>query len=256
MAKNTDIPVTHKDTQPTDDLEARIAAAVEKRVKEALAKTAMADRPAAIDNTDIKKLIAESVSQSLTIALPQVAQSIGQGIMAAQQATKMGEHEQNLAARKAKLALEEKCHICRQSVGDGIRRGCGGPWARSKDGSFVMEKVLNPDGTEVLDGEGKPVMRRVERPEQFHVLREVRPSDPVAAEWFMGIKLNGALYFSQGPGHKVWVPKNTDIDSILSVYTQNELEQRVGRKHNRANGGTLNGRTGGHSGPPVGAGFN
>lgn len=203
--------------------------------------------------------IAQAVSNAMAAALPSMAKEIASGfgtaMVAAQAAQAAMGHQEQVRALKAKEALAEKCDCCGQSVGNGKGRGCGGPWARNKDGTFKMEPVLEADGvTPALDGEGKPMMRRIQDWRQFHVFREVWPSDPIAAEWFDGVKLNGVWYKSQGPGHKVWVPAKNDIDYRLSVYQVNEVEQRVGRKHTRNNGGRLS-QQGGYQGPPLGVGF-
>lgn len=203
----------------------------------------------------VSMAVAKAMGSAMPAMAAEMAKAFGTAMMAAESVKITNEHEKNLAIMKRKLAKEEKCHICRQSVGDGRTHGCGGPWKRDAKNQFVLEPVLNPDGTQVLDVEGKPLMRRIEDPHQFHELRVVFPKDPIAAEWFMGVILNGALYQSQGPEHKIWVPKVSDIDSLLSVYTQNEIEQRVGRKHVRKNGGTLSGR-GGSTTAPIGSGFN
>lgn len=203
----------------------------------------------------VMQLIAKSMATVMPSMAAEIAKAMGTAMVAADSAKMQMANDANTKAIKAKLALEEKCHICRQPVGDGKRRGCGGPFKRDpKTNAFVLEPVTNPDGTEVTDADGKPVMRRIEDPAQFHVKREVWPKDPIAAEWFDGVTLNGARYASMGPGHEIWVPKNSDVDSVLSAFTKNEVEQRVGRKHVRSNGGRVS-QQGGYQGPGVGVGF-
>lgn len=256
MAKNSDdIPATYaptKETPKPDDMEARIVAEVEKRMAAIMAKG-----PKSRESTeDLDERIAKVVAKALDPVLGKMGSQIGNAIMAAQAATAMTEHDKNMAARKAKLALEEQCHFCRQVVGDGRGRGCGGPWARDpKTMAFLMQPVLDDNKELVLDNDGKPVMRRIENPEQFHVRMEVWPSDPLAAKWFFGVGVNKAWYRSNGPGHKVWVPKVNDLPSLIGVYSTNEVEQRVGREHIRTDGGSISGKNMRHSGPGVGAGF-
>jgi hypothetical protein len=199
--------------------------------------------------------VAKAMAAQMPLMAKEMAGAFGTAMMAAESVKASNEHERQMVTLKKKLAKEEKCHICQQVVGDGKNFGCGGPWKRDlKTNAFVMEPLLNPDGTPAVDFEGKPILHRIEDASQFHVKRVVFPKDPIAAEWFMGVIINGAIYQSQGPNHEIWVPKLSDIDALLSVYTQNEVEQRVGRKHVRKNGGTLSGR-GGSSLAPTGVGF-
>lgn len=250
--KTEQVPVT------APDIQALVDAEVAKRMAafKATPKTG-------VDLSDLSALIAKGTAEAMAQVMPQMAQQLGMSMLSAQQAMAMGEHQKLLAVNKAKLAIQEKCHICRQPVGDGKSRGCGGPWRRDpKTNEFVLVPVFMKDAngkntTEPeMDGNGKPMFRRVEDPNQFHHKRAVFPSDPIAAKWFFGVIMNGAIYQSQGPNHEIWVPNKNDIDYILGQYTTNELEQRVGRSHTRLYGGTVSGRTGGASGGPgLGVGF-
>lgn len=205
----------------------------------------------------ISMAVAAAMSQALPAMAKEIASGFGTAMMAAEAAKVANGHESQVKALRAKEALMEKCHICHQVVGNGKGRGCGGPWRRDKKtNEFVMEAVLEADGvTPVTGPDGKPLMRRIEDPTQFHVFREVWPSDPIAAEWFDGIKLNNVWYKSMGPGHKIWVPAVNDLDYRISVYQTGEVEQRVGRKHIRSNGGQVS-QAGGYRGPGIGVGFN
>ena len=151
-------------------------------------------------------------------------------IMAMDQAKTQSTHEQTLKAIKAKLALTEKCSICRQVVGDGKGRGCGGPWARDTNGAFILQ------------ADGKT---RIEKPEQFHVKAVIYPTDPIALRQWDGIQINGAYYRSNGPNHEIWVPKVNDIAQMLLKYEEDQRIQQIGRKFARQSG-SLSG-TGGRS---------
>jgi hypothetical protein len=200
--------------------------------------------------------VAKAMAQSMPLMASEMAKSFGSAMIAAEAAKAQSGHDALLAAQKKKLALEDKCYCCRQSVGDGKGRGCGGPWRRDpKTNAFVMEPVLNPDGSPATGPDGAPVFRRIEDLNQFHIQRVVYPTDPIAQEWFMGITINGAVYQSAGEGHLIWTPKVIDIDSLLSAFQVGEREQRIGRKHVRKNGGTLSGN-GGSNTAPLGVGFN
>lgn len=210
--------------------------------------------PTKADDQSFEDKVAQAVAKSLASVMPTLATSIAtamaQGQMAVEAVKQQTEHDKLMAAAKKKLAKEEKCSVCRQVVGDGKTHGCGGPYRRDKKGNYVMEPVLNPDGTNVLDADDKPMMKRIEDIAQFHVKMVVFPSDPLAAEWFPYCKVNGVEYFSAGPNHEIWVPKQNDIASQIAIYEQNEREQRVGRKHVRKFGGS----TGAPA--PLGVGFN
>lgn len=142
-------------------------------------------------------------------------------IMAMEQAKNQTAHDITLKQLKMKQALEEKCHVCKQSVGDGKGRGCGGPWARNADGSFMTQ----------ADG-----VTRIENIAQFHVQMVVFPNDPIAVQQFDGVFINGAHYRSQGPSHQVWVPKVNNIASLLLKFEEDQRIQQIGRKHMRTSG--------------------
>jgi hypothetical protein len=200
----------------------------------------------------VAKALAAGTSSA--IDYQKLGQAVGQAIVAAEAAKQMDGHAKTLAELRKKQAKEEKCHLCGQSVGDGKNSGCGGPFRRAKNGTYVMEPVLEPDGTPARDSEDKPIMRRVEDYHQFHDQMVVFPSEPMAFQCWDGIKVNGALYMSAGPNHKVWVPKALNIAHLLSNYEQGERDARIPKKRGR-HGGTVNGRTGGHTGPGVGEGW-
>ncbi len=172
----------------------------------------------------VKKAMGATKSENSLDVASLLKQILPATIMAMEQAKAQSGHDANLKAQRAKLALEEKCHICGQSVGDGKGRGCGGPWARAKDGSFTMEK----------DKEG--VEHRVEDASQFHTRMAVFPNDPIAINQFDGIKINGAHYRSQGPDDKVWVPKNNNIAAMLIDFERDQRTQQIGRKFMRNSG--------------------
>ena len=173
------------------------------------------------DEPTVEKTIGQEVAAALKEALPALMQAIVPAtIVAMEQAKSQTTHDLTMKARKATLALGEKCGICRQLVGDGKTRGCGGPWAREADGTFK------------LDNKGA----RIEDYSQFHELMVVFPNDPVAEQQFDGVQINGAHYCSSGPNHKVWVPKQNDIAAHLLNFEEDQRAQRVGRKHIRQSG--------------------
>lgn len=184
-----------------------------------------------------------------------LGQAVGQAIVAAEAAKQMDGHARTMADLKKKQAKEEKCHLCGQAVGDGKNSGCGGPFSRDKRGVYITEPVMEADGvTPAMDADNKPIVRRIEDYKQFHDQMVVFPSEPMAFQCWDGIKINGAIYMSAGPNHKVWVPKNLNIMHHLAAYEAGERDARIPKKRGR-HGGTVNGRTGGHSGPGMGEGW-
>lgn len=204
----------------------------------------------------VKEIVSSTLKEVMAPLGKEMATAMATAMMATQQASQMSEYEKTTKAIKAKQALQEKCSVCRQIVGDGKGRGCGGPWRRNPvTGEYITEPMVDADGKPVLGPDEKPIMRRIEDPGQFHILRDVFPTDPIAAEYWSGITINGALYMSNGPGHKIWVPRNSDIDSIISAYSEGERIQRNGRKHVRKNAGTLSGNAGQSNTLPPGMGY-
>lgn len=198
-------------TQAEPTAEAKVSEAkFTKEDVEAAVKAALASKPkpAATNNLDITALLKE--------ILPPL-------IMGMEQAKQMSAHDIQLAAARKKAALEEKCHICGQAVGDGKGRGCGGPWVRDAKGQFVTGE----DGARVED-------RSIN-----HVEMVVFPNDPIAIAQWDGVQINGARYCSTGPNHKVWVPKVNNIAAVIAKYEEDQRIQQVGRKHIRQNGGSV-----------------
>lgn len=159
----------------------------------------------------------EALKSILTSVIPAT-------MMAMEQAKAQTSNDFSLKALRSKQALEEVCHVCRQAVGNGRGRGCGGPWRRNKDGSFVIEKDAN--GAD----------KRIEDIGQFHVQMVVFPNDPIAVRQWDGVKINGAYYNSQGANHKIWVPKVNDIAGQILKFEEDQRIQQIGRKFERQSG--------------------
>lgn len=257
----THAPATSKDEHPLENIKDQPGHETVVDSKVTNKKEAQADAPMKTDSISgesFEDKVAAAVAKSMAAILPELAKTLGtamaQGQMAVEAVKQQTAHDKLLAEAKKKLAKEEKCSVCRQVVGDGVTHGCGGPYKRNKKGDYVLEPVLNPDGSNIMDHEDKPMMRRIEDPDQFHVKMVVYPNDPLAAEWFPYLKINGVEYFSQGPNHEIYVPRKNDFASALAIYEQNEREQRVGRKHVRKFGGSVSGQ-GGTNMAPTGVGF-
>lgn len=216
-AKEAETVIEQTEAQPTD-VAKPVEAKFTKEDVEAAVRTATANykppkQAAAPTGADS---IADAVAKAVAASLPAI-------IMGMEQAKQMSAHDIQLAAARKKAALEEKCHICGQAVGDGKGRGCGGPWKRDDKGQFVT------------DGTGA----RIEDRNAHHVEMAVFPNDPIAVQQWDGVFINGARYCSVGPNHKVWVPKVNNIAAVIVKFEEDQRIQQVGRKHIRQNGGSV-----------------
>lgn len=69
-----------------------------------------------------------------------------------------------------------------------------------------------------------------------HRLACIYPDDEEAASFFPGVKINGVRYLSNGPGHLITVPKNSDVEYTMAAWVRNERDQRIGKKNLRNSG--------------------
>lgn len=93
-----------------------------------------------------------------------------------------------------------RCHICGQYA-----KACGGPPAEgAKDTNHAWISVF-PRG---IAGQAE------------------------FADWFTGVIINGVTYLSNGPGHRIPVPKvaEADINATVAKWSEEEVLSRVGRK--------------------------
>ena len=73
-----------------------------------------------------------------------------------------------------------------------------------------------------------------------HRLACVFPDDEEIGTFFQGVKINGVRYMSNGPGHLITVPKDSNVEYMVSAWVSQEKVLRTGRKMNR-NSGSIGG---------------
>ena len=64
----------------------------------------------------------------------------------------------------------------------------------------------------------------------------VFPKDENYALWFQGVRINGVLYLSNGPGHAVTVPADAAIEATIANWENNERVLEHGRKRQHNSG--------------------
>lgn len=62
------------------------------------------------------------------------------------------------------------------------------------------------------------------------------PTNTRLAQWWQGYGLNGVIYNSGRPGHKVTVPANCNIEEVIQAFERQELETETGRVANHNSG--------------------
>lgn len=188
-------------------------------------------------------------SQS-TIDATAIATAVAQAILANQNVQNNSEHARRMADALAREAKREKCPCCGQAVS-----GCGGPWValaklkKAKRDSFAelceekginLELYHNDAEGYLADEEG----RRLIMEELHHVRMAVFPKNDENAEWYIGLRVNGKTYLSNGTGHQLWVPAVNDFASLISNFESGERRSRQQLKHIRQSGSvSANGQT-------------
>ena len=150
--------------------------------------------------SDVDDKIAKAVQAAVGAAVKDTIVALE--AMKAQQANASTEA---LMAAQAKRAAERtlKCPLCRQ-----LQRACGGPSPDPKD----PNKDLN------------------------HEKMIVGPSRIELWEWFQPVHINGVAYLSPAINTPVWVPKHNDIQSMISIWEENEIALKSGRRKQHFSG--------------------
>lgn len=151
-----------------------------------------------LNNAQVAKMIADAVAEALKHAIPATAVAINQANMAAN----------NTAQAKLVAAVQKKlkrCPICLLA-----ESACGGPFALDKEGNAIIEKY--EDGSVKYD------------PGVNHMRYYVGPKDDNLRRHFDAVWVNGVPFKSFNPGQLVWIPKKSDIPTIVSHWEKNEKE--------------------------------
>lgn len=201
-----------------------------------------ADDTVTLKKADLQALIDASVAEAIKLVAPasqnqstvdamEIAKAVAMVLAANQNNTENTAHTARLKALQDKEARTEKCPTCGQAIA-----GCGGPWVHGKVGD-VIKYSRNGQGMEytilALDKGGYAVedKRRVVIDEINHARMCVFPKNEENAEYFTGLRINGKLYCSNGPGHEIWVPAVNDFASKISEFESGEKRSRQQRKH-------------------------
>lgn len=173
-----------------------------------------------------------------------IARAVAQVLVANQNVQANSDHAQRMAAARARDAKLEKCLTCGQVIA-----ACGGPWLRaSQADSEHAKKLLEDrniasfrlaDGSLRVDAAGyvcEANGRRLVLEELNHKLMCVFPKSEENTEWFIGLRINGKSYLSNGPGHELWVPAVNDFASIIGNFENGERRSRQQLKHIRQSG--------------------
>lgn len=148
-------------------------------------------------------------------------------IIAAQRVGTQQNALQTRMAAEREMKKLQSCSCCRQRV-----IACGGVWRKA-----TAEQIA--DGAKV-DAEGyllKEQGGREEFPDDNHIKIVVWPADPAGEKFFAGVCITGIWYRSQGPDHRVYVPRNNDIAWTVANFAKNERDQMTGKTHQHNSGG-------------------
>lgn len=63
-----------------------------------------------------------------------------------------------------------------------------------------------------------------------HRLLAVYPRSKKYGRFFQGVIINGVRYLSNHRGHKIWVPKDCNIEHVMEMWENNEDDQSQGKE--------------------------
>lgn len=175
----------------------------------------MANEPKSSTPSNDTNVIAEAIRKGIAEGIQAAAAVTGQ--KAADEKRTADELFRQKGALE--LAKRTQCEVCKSPVS-----ACGGP------SRMAFKPVLDAEGKEQKNSAGETVTKYDVREDPNHVLMVVFPKNESYADWFQGIKLNGHTYLSNGPDHRIPVPKNNDIQSLLHAWEKNEDVTRNGRQ--------------------------
>jgi hypothetical protein len=146
----------------------------------------------------VSKMIADAVAEALKVAIP--AAAVGIATAQGQAAEKSRETIIRETMRRTK-----RCPVCALP-----ETACGGAFEKDKDGKDIIE--LNADGSQK------------QKPELNHIKAYVGPSDANLFRWFQGFTISGVRFLSDFPGHKIWIPKKSDILTNVNYWEQDQKD--------------------------------
>ncbi len=144
----------------------------------------------------------EGMKEFLTQLVTSVVMALKQAETAARTDTLEALQEREAAVLRAR----EMCPVCQQ-----VRAGCGNVRMKQTDANGEVTYVEQEPGA-------------------HHVLRVVYPADPEKGKWFMGCRINGKVYLSGAPSHRIWIPKVAEGTIARMVYDFEDQESFLSRR--------------------------
>lgn len=160
------------------------------------------------DNFDSTTTRNSELSAMLKEILAQVIPAAGVGISQAQTEANKKALAEQIRLKQARLM---RCAICRQPIS-----ACGGPYELDKEG--------NPTGEKDAHGNVKV------NPRINHIAAYVGPRNHRLFKWFQGIIVGGVRYLSDRPGHTIWIPKKSDVLTLINTWENDQEDLLQGRK--------------------------
>lgn len=163
---------------------------------------------------DMARMVATAVAEALKQAIPAAAVGVQQAQLEAQRLN------QEAIVRKAQARLK-RCAIC------GLpETACGGPFERDpKTGEQKI--VVSADGAVQYE------------PSVNHIKYICAPRDESLFRWFQGVIIGGVRFLSDHPGHTIWIPKKSDIPTIINNWERNEKELSQRREAHGSGAGSV-----------------
>lgn len=141
-----------------------------------------------ISGIDMAKLISEAVSATTTALF---------------KANKDYDASKTEAVVREQLKKRKRCEVCNLPI-----NACGGAYAVDANGKPLELK------------DGQPVIN----PKLNHIKVYVGPRDEDYFQWFQGVIISGVRFLSDFHGHMIWIPKKSDILTIVNNWERNEKE--------------------------------
>jgi hypothetical protein len=167
------------------DVASELAAA---KAELAALKAQFENGPNKMASTDVSAL----VSSILREVLPAAISASAVGIAKANQDYDMKKVEVRVREMQSKA---KRCSVCNLP-----ETACGGAYAKDANGKEVGE----PD------------------PRINHIKYYCGPKDEDLLEWFQGVIIRNVRFLSDYFGHLIWIPKKSDIPTIINAWEQNE----------------------------------
>lgn len=183
-------------------------------------KDAPDDTRVQMTNSEMAKMISNAVAEALKVAIPAAAVGISNAQTLAANTT------QEKRIREA-MKKVQRCPICLLPVS-----ACGGAFKADSDGNPIIK--LDDNGGQIYE------------PSVNHIKYFCGPKEDSLFKWFQGVIINGVRFLADYQGHVQWIPKKSDIPTIISNWEKNEKE--LSQKRQAEGNGSTNRSIGGSMG--------